>query len=138
MHIHIHIYIYIYVPIYIYIYIYITHAIVSMIISIVPCVFFSGGVVLFQRHRYKVFSSHQGAERRSIFVIMCYNILVVCVVVRLIVLNHVYVCLNNINYNMTCKYTTPSPPTNILNSRGSDSSRLLILRGGNSHVRIIL
>ena len=30
---------------------------------------------------------------------------------------------------------TPSPPTKSLVSRGFDSSRLLILRGGNSHVR---
>ena len=33
---------------------------------------------------------------------------------------------------------TPSPPTKSLDFRGFDSSRLLILRGGNSHVRIIL
>ena len=30
---------------------------------------------------------------------------------------------------------TPSPPIKSLNFRGFDSSRLLILRGGNSHVR---
>ena len=30
---------------------------------------------------------------------------------------------------------TPSPPTKSSDSRGFDSSRLLILRGGNSHVR---
>ena len=29
----------------------------------------------------------------------------------------------------------PSPPTKSLDFRGFDSSRLLILRGGNSHVR---
>ena len=33
---------------------------------------------------------------------------------------------------------TPSPPTKSLDFRGFDSSRLLILRGGNSHVRRIL
>ena len=33
---------------------------------------------------------------------------------------------------------TPSPPTKSLDFRGSDSSRLLILRGGSSHVRIIV
>ena len=32
---------------------------------------------------------------------------------------------------------TPSPPTKSLGFRGFDSSRLLILRGGNSHVRRI-
>ena len=30
---------------------------------------------------------------------------------------------------------TPSPPTKSLGFEGFDSSRLLILRGGNSHVR---
>ena len=30
---------------------------------------------------------------------------------------------------------TPSPPTKSLGFRGFDSSRLLIIRGGNSHVR---
>ena len=33
---------------------------------------------------------------------------------------------------------TPSPPTKSFDFRGFDASRLLILRGGNSHVRIIL
>ena len=33
---------------------------------------------------------------------------------------------------------TPSPPTKSLGFRGFDSSKLLILKGGNSHVRIIL
>ena len=32
-------------------------------------------------------------------------------------------------------YNTPSPPTKSSGFRGFDSSRLLILRGGNSHVR---
>ena len=32
---------------------------------------------------------------------------------------------------------TPSPPTKSLGFEGLDSSRLLILRGGNSHVRCI-
>ena len=34
--------------------------------------------------------------------------------------------------------STPSPPTKSFDFRGFDSSRLLILKGGNSHVRIIL
>ena len=33
---------------------------------------------------------------------------------------------------------TPSPPTKSLGFGGFDSSKLLILKGGNSHVRIIL
>ena len=33
---------------------------------------------------------------------------------------------------------TPSPPTKSFDFRGFDSSRLLILRGGNFHVRIFL
>ena len=32
---------------------------------------------------------------------------------------------------------TPSPPTKSLGFRGFDSSKLLILKGGNSHVRMI-
>ena len=41
---------------------------------------------------------------------------------------------------MICVYkdsntATPSPPTKSLDFRGFDSSRLLILRGGNSHIR---
>ena len=50
----------------------------------------------------------------------------------------VYMCI----YTYPCAYVymcgTPSPPTKSLDFRGCDSSRLLILRGGNSHVRIIL
>ena len=34
-------------------------------------------------------------------------------------------------------YLTASPPTKSLGFEGFDSSRLLILRGGNSHVRRI-
>ena len=46
----------------------------------------------------------------------------------------------HIIYIDTCTYsiepdTTPSPPTKSLGFRGFDSSKLLILRGGNSHVR---
>ena len=33
---------------------------------------------------------------------------------------------------------TPSPPTKSSGFRGFDSSKLLIIKGGNSHVRIIL
>ena len=33
---------------------------------------------------------------------------------------------------------TPSPPTKSLDFRGFDSNKLLILKGGNSHVRMIL
>ena len=39
---------------------------------------------------------------------------------------------------MHLKIITPSPPTKSFDFRGFDSSKLLILRGGNSHVRIIL
>ena len=41
-------------------------------------------------------------------------------------------------YVLTYILFTPSPPTKSLDFRGFDSSKLLILRGGNSHVRIIL
>ena len=33
---------------------------------------------------------------------------------------------------------TPSPPTKSLGFRGFDSSRLLILRGGNYHIHIVV
>ena len=33
--------------------------------------------------------------------------------------------------------TTPSPPTKRMDFRGSDSSKLLILRGGNYHIHRI-
>ena len=35
----------------------------------------------------------------------------------------------------TMSLDAPSPPTKSLDFEGFDSSRLLILRGGNSHVR---
>ena len=47
--------------------------------------------------------------------------------------------LSNYYYCYCCiSSITPSPPTKSLDYRGFDSSRLLILRGGNSHVRMIL
>ena len=42
--------------------------------------------------------------------------------------------LSMYTYTYTIAYT-PSPPTKSLDFRGFDSSRLLIQRGGNSHVR---
>ena len=36
------------------------------------------------------------------------------------------------------RYDTPSPPIKSLGFRGFDSSKLLILKGGNCHFRIIL
>ena len=49
-----------------------------------------------------------------------------------------YIMLCLIHYTIlyyAIRYYTPSPPTKRLDFRGSDSSRLLILRDGNSHVR---
>ena len=56
------------------------------------------------------------------------------------------ICLKDVNIDRsrpvegTCnRHTiTPSPPIKSLGFRGFDSSKLLILKGGNSHVRIIL
>ena len=42
-----------------------------------------------------------------------------------------------ITHTQTTIIIMPSPPTKSLDFRGFDSSRLLILRGGNSHVRSI-
>ena len=41
-------------------------------------------------------------------------------------------------YIMFIYIYTPSPPTKSSGFRGFDSSRLLILRGGNCHVRELL
>ena len=38
---------------------------------------------------------------------------------------------------ITHNNTTPSPPIKSLDFRGFDSSKLLILRGGNSHIHRI-
>ena len=49
-------------------------------------------------------------------------------------MNSTWYILNTICIN--CIFT-PSPPTKSFDFRGFDSSRLLILRVGNSHVRIM-
>ena len=38
----------------------------------------------------------------------------------------------------SCTSSGPSPPTKSLDFGGFDASKLLIVRGGNSHVRMIL
>ena len=54
----------------------------------------------------------------------------------------IYVCIcicYSYTYYMTSWYhVTPSPPTKSLGFEAFDSSKLLILKGGNSHARIIL
>ena len=45
---------------------------------------------------------------------------------------------NVMSYNSDGNSGPPSPPTKSSGFGGFDSSKLLILRGGNSHVRIIL
>ena len=47
---------------------------------------------------------------------------------------HVTMCNVVSQYSIVC-YATPSPPTKSLDFRGFDSSKLLIIRGGNSYVR---
>ena len=42
-----------------------------------------------------------------------------------------------IDVNVNIIISTPSPPTKSLDFSGFDSSKLLILEGGNSHVRWI-
>ena len=49
-----------------------------------------------------------------------------------------YICMYVYIYEIRSDPITPSPPIKSLGFRGFDSSRLLILRGGNSHVRRIL
>ena len=48
----------------------------------------------------------------------------------------IYIYIYILHARLRC--LTPSPPTKSLGFGGFDSSRLLILRGGNSHVRIIV
>ena len=47
----------------------------------------------------------------------------------------IYVMSVSVGKNEEQQETTPSPPTKSSGFKGFDSSRLLILRGGNSHVR---
>ena len=55
-----------------------------------------------------------------------------------------YICTINSKYYYEYGYHSSdytcqaSPPTKCLGFRGFDSSKLLVLKGGNSHVRIIL
>ena len=44
----------------------------------------------------------------------------------------------DVRLDATGELTTPSPPTKSFDFGGFDSSKLLILRGGNSHVHVIL
>ena len=50
---------------------------------------------------------------------------------------YIYVCLT-LARELHLQPSSPSPPTKSFDVRGFDSSRLLILRGGNSHVHRIL
>ena len=65
-------------------------------------------------------------------------------IIRIILYTRQYYCLEIqvINFKHIQRYVrinsminTPSPPTKSLDFGGFDSSGLLILRGGNSHVR---
>ena len=52
---------------------------------------------------------------------------------------HIHVCVYvyiyiYIHTHLVMVYHTPSPPTKSFDFRGFDSSRLLILKGGNSYV----
>ena len=52
---------------------------------------------------------------------------------------YIYIYIHTSPGRASCVlYVTPSPPTKSFDFRGFDSSKLLILRGGNSHVRMIL
>ena len=65
-----------------------------------------------------------------------------CIIVVYTVVSHITLCYIgslyiDIRYHIILYHITPSPPTKSLDFTGFDSSRLLILRGGNSDVRII-
>ena len=55
--------------------------------------------------------------------------------------NSSIICCNTLHKVYRCRITfqsTPSPPTKSLDFRGFDSNKLLILRGGNYHIHIIV
>ena len=56
----------------------------------------------------------------------------------ILLLSSLLVCLLCLVASVVSNSNTHSPPTKSLGFRGFDSSRLLILRGGNYHVRRIL
>ena len=68
----------------------------------------------------------------------------ICVYIYLSIYLYIYLSLSinkkALGWDRILKslFSTPSPPTKSSGFKGFDSSRLLILRGGNSHVRIIL
>ena len=56
---------------------------------------------------------------------------------------YIYICMYvytyvGIHVDMATHLVTPSPPTKSSGFRGFDSSRLLIIRGVNYHIHIIL
>ena len=67
-----------------------------------------------------------------------------CIYIYIYMNTHTYVCMYTYVYRPAFRKQahrestahTPGPPTKSLDFRGFDSSRLLILRGGNSHVRM--
>ena len=143
---HIHIYIYIYVYIYIYIYIsmfryaYIyTYIYIYMYICIGISTNASGSS---RRHRrpplppkvHDVGHFAWGRFATSLFSLDELFVLVswLCV----FVVCHVFAL--SVSAGLRQVLSTASPPTKSFDFRGFDSSKLLILRGGNSHVRIIL
>ena len=71
--------------------------------------------------------------------IYIYIMRVICLSLSLYIYIYIYMVhrllLLRMLQRVGCDIHTPSPPIKSLDFRGFDSSRLLILRGGNSHVR---
>ena len=116
-------YIYIYICIHVY-----THIHIRIRIRIRIRIHIHTYMYMLVLSKFLVLSSQ--ADRlalQSVFIL--YSLLTV----HIILLFYIQLSLNSL-YKLQF---TPSPPTKSLDFRGFDSSKLLILRGGNSHVRII-
>ena len=67
-----------------------------------------------------------------VYMYICiYVYMYVCMYIYIYIYTHAYICTHK------RRGSTPSPPSKSFDFRG-DSSKLLILKGGNSHVRIHL
>ena len=64
-----------------------------------------------------------------------YIYIYICVLYYIIIVPIIIISSSSSSTRALCEGHTPSPPIKSLDFRRFDSSRLLILRGGNSHVR---
>ena len=111
-----YIYLYMYVCIYIYIYIYI-------------CIY---------KHTYIDICMYTYTYVYTYLHIFSFRTRSVCFVTRVFCLASLQGCVFFFRDGWHLRPCTPSPPTKSLDFKGFDSSKLLILKGGNYHVCIIV